>query len=137
MPAAGLTIPAPPPEVAEVFARVPPEARAGLDRLRVLIFHVAREVGAGLVTEGLRWGAPAYLAQKGSTLRLGVPKTAQFALFFNCRTSVIAEFRAIAPVGTRFEGTRAVLFDRPGQIDDAALAIPIARALTWHRRGRR
>ncbi len=129
--------PAMPAEVARAFAALPGEIRSALDRLRALIFAVAEAEGAGPVEEALRWGAPAYLAPKGSTIRLGQAGTGEAALFVNCRTSLIEDFRPLAPAGSRFEGTRAVLFG-PGQdIDEAALAILIARALTWHRRGHR
>mgnify|MGYP000592624135 CR=1 FL=1 len=42
----------------------------------------------------LRWGQPAYLAPKGSTLRVGIPKSGgAFALFAHCQTTLIADFR--------------------------------------------
>jgi hypothetical protein len=37
-------------------------------------------------------------------------------------------------MGMRFEGSRAVLFAGPDDIDDAALSLLIAGALTWHQR---
>ena len=123
-----------PADVANAFETLPEEVRPVLDRLRALIFATADAEGAGPVEEALRWGEPAYLAPKGSTIRLGQAKTGEAALFVNCRTSLIEDFRAIAPPGTKFEGTRAVLFGQGDAIDEGALAILIARALTLHRR---
>ena len=131
-----MTPPKLPPDVARVFESLPADVRPKLDRLRALIFAVAKAEGAGPVEEALRWGQPAYLVPKGSTIRLGQAKTGDAALFVNCRTSLIEGFRPIAPPGTRFESTRAVLFGRTSDIDEAALAVLIARALTYHR-GRR
>jgi len=113
----------------------PARAQAGLIALRRLIVTVAANEGIAL-REELRWGQPAYLAARGSTLRIGVPKSAEFALFVHCQTALIAEFRAGPGAGFRVEGTRAVLFDHPDEIRPEALAFLIHRALTWHDRKR-
>ncbi|MCB1330301.1 MAG: DUF1801 domain-containing protein [Maritimibacter sp.] len=127
--------PPPPPEVAAAFAALPDEVRPVLDRLRALIFRVAAAKGAGPVAEGLSWGQPAYRAPKGATLRLGRAKTGEAALFVTCTTSLIDDFRPAAPPGVRFEGKRAVLLDPSDRVDEAALALLIARALSYHRKG--
>lgn len=127
----------PPPEVAAAFAAFPAAIRPRLERLRALVFAVAEAEGAGPVEEALRWGAPACLAPKGSTLRFGQARTGEAALFVTCSTSLIDDFRPIAPDGLRFDGTRAVLFDPGEAVDEAAVVPLIARALTYHRRGRR
>lgn len=125
-------------EVAAVFEGFPPVARAGLLRLRALIFEVAAETpGVGRVEEALRWGQPAYLTPDtgaGSTIRLGLPKAGGFALFVNCQTSLIENFRLIAPVGMPLEGKRAVVFRAVDEIDEAAMVVLIRRALSYHRK---
>ena len=125
------------PEIARAFEELPGDIRPALDRLRALIFATAEAEGAGPVEEALRWGQPAYIVPKGSTIRLGRAKSGDAALFVNCRTSLIEDFRTIAPAGSRFEGTRAMLFGPGADIDEAALAILVARALTWHVKGQR
>ena len=128
--------PPPPPEVARAFDLLPVALRPPLDRLRALIFAVAETQAAGPITETLRWGEPAYIAPKGATLRLGQANTGEAALFVTCTTTLIDDFRPVAPAGMRFEGTRAVLFDPAAQVDEAALSVLIARALRYHDRGR-
>ncbi len=126
------------PGVRAAFDAYPAEVRDVLTGIRSLIFQVSGETpGAGPLEEALRWGEPAYLAPKGSTIRLGQAKTGEAALFVNCRTSLIEDFRPIAPAGTRFEGTRAVLFGPGDDVDEAALAVLIAHALTYHQRKQR
>ena len=129
------------PDIAQVFNSIPPGPRAGLLHLRDMIFSVARDTpGVGRVEEALRWGQPAYLTpdtKSGTTLRLGVPKSGGFALFVNCKTTLIEDFRAMAPTGTRFEGQRAVLFAETADIDPAATEWLIRRALTYHLQSRR
>lgn len=127
-----------PPEVRAAFDAAPTTARAGLLALRRLILdQAARMPEVGPVAEALRWGQPAYLTpvtRSGSTLRLGVPRAGGFALFCNCQTSLIADFRDLTGGTWPTEGNRAVLFDTPDQTGDPALCLLIARALTWHRR---
>ena len=126
------------PAVQRAFDAVPPQARAGMLALRQLIFEVAAgrpEIGPLLET--LRWGEPAYLTpvtRSGSTLRLGAPRLGGFALYCNCRTSLIADFRALAGPSARCDGNRAVLFRDIAEIDRDLIGLLIARALTWHRR---
>ena len=125
-----------PAEIWAVFESWPEPARSGLIRLRDLILaEAARLPEIGPVTEALRWGQPAFLTlDTGSacSLRLGLAKGRDFALFVHCRTDLIATFRAGPGAEARTEGTRAILFRDPAEIDDDALAFLIRRALTWH-----
>ena len=94
----------------------------------------------GPVEESLRWGEPAYLTpvtRSGSTTRIGAPRTGGFALYCNCRTSLIAGFRDLAGPGCRTEGNRAVVFAGVQDIDPTLVSSLIRRALTWNlqRRG--
>lgn len=128
------------PETAAAFDAVAdPLACGGMARLRTLIFETAADLPQiGQLQEALRWGQPAYLTpdtRAATTLRLGVPKTARFALFVHCRTSLISDFTAAFPGWDRVEGSRAVLFDDPDQIDPLRHGWLIRRALTYHLSG--
>lgn len=101
--------------------------------LRDLIFSVAKETtGAMPVTETLRWGQPAYLAPKGTALRLGAPKDGVFALFVHCQSKVIPDFREMVGDKFKFEGNRAVLFNNISEIKPELLSLMIRIALTYH-----
>ena len=128
-----MTLPPQPPAVTAYFETAPAAARQGLEALRSLIFAVARDEGLDL-REETRWGQPAYLAPKGSTLRIGLPKTGGFALYAHCQTPLIEEFRTATQGAFRTEGNRAVLFDRADEIAPGALAPLIRAALTYHER---
>lgn len=134
-------MPTPPmtPAVAQAFAAVPEPARAGVLRLRGLIFDVAADLPQiGRVEEALRWGQPSYLTpdrKAASPLRLGVPKTGGFALFAHCQSQVIPAFRALHEADFAFEGNRAVLFSNEDDIKPVLLAGLIRHALTYHLRG--
>ena len=115
---------------------MPKNAIAGLMELRALIFKTAARLPeVGPIEETLKWGQPAYLTpvtKSGSTLRLGVPKTANFAIFAHCQTDIISGFAATFPGLDRIEGNRAVLFDDVHQIDPARHRLLIRHALTYH-----
>lgn len=123
-------------QVAAAFDAAVPTARAGLLDLRDLILTTGDDLPEiGRVEEALRWGHPAYLTpdkKAGTTIRLGVPKSGGFALFVHCQTSLIAEYSQMFPDQDRIEGTRAILFKSPDQIDALRHGWLIRRALTYH-----
>ncbi|WP_037315279.1 DUF1801 domain-containing protein [Ruegeria halocynthiae] len=121
------------PAVAAAFEAFPEATRAGALALRALVFETAGSLpGAQPVQEALRWGQPAYLAPKGTTIRLGGHKAASFALFVHCQSRVMGDFTSAFPGEDRIDGNRAVLFDDPDQIDATRHGWLIARALTYH-----
>ncbi len=121
------------PAVAAAFDAFAPATRVGALALRDLVLATAQGVPqAQPLQEALRWGQPAYLAPRGSTIRLGGHKSAPFALFVHCQSRLIGDFTLAFPDEDRLDGTRAVLFDDPGQIDPVRHGWLIARALTYH-----
>lgn len=131
--------PFPSDAVQAAFEAVPEKERAGLMLLRGLIFDIAATLPeVPSVTEGLRWGQPAYLtpARIGSTIRLAQPKIGGFAIYANCQTTIISDFAAAYPGWDRLEGNRAILLDDPAQIDPIRHGALIKSALTYHLRKR-
>lgn len=120
--------------VRAAFDAAPDTPREGLMKLRELIFEIGQDLPDVQVTEGLRWGQPAYLtpARVGSTIRLGQPKSGGFALYAHCQTTIISDFAQAYPGWDRFEGNRAVLFDEATQIDPIRHGALIRSALTYH-----
>ena len=107
--------------------------------MRELIFRTAAETpGVGQLEETLKWGEPAYLtaaSRSGSTIRIGWKKRhpTQYAIYFNCQTSLVETFRALFPDEFKFEGNRAIVFDVADAVPADSLALCIAAALTHHR----
>lgn len=107
-------------------------------RLRALIFDIAAATpGVGALEETLKWGEPAYLTSEsgsGSTVRLGWKSRQpdQYALYFNCRTTLVDTFRTLFPTGLRFEGNRALVFAVNGKPPADTLRFCIMAALTYH-----
>ncbi len=121
------------PAVEAVFDGFSPDTRTGVMALRDLILDTADTLpSAQPLQEALRWGQPAYLAPRGSTIRLGAHKSAAFALFVHCQSRLMGDFTSAFPNEDRIDGSRAILFDSPGQIDETRHGWLIARALTYH-----
>ncbi|MCE2489371.1 MAG: DUF1801 domain-containing protein [Anaerolineae bacterium] len=105
-------------------------------RLRQLVLDTASETaGVGKLEEALRWGEPAYITKGGSTLRMDwkgrVPN--QYAMYFNCNTSLVPVFREIYGEVFTFEGNRAIVFDKSDELPVDELKHCISLALTYHR----
>jgi hypothetical protein len=126
--------------VAQAFEAFPPTLRRKLLRLRALIFDTAAATpGVGTLQETLKWGEPAYLtsqSKSGSTVRIGWNKKrpTQYAMYFNCQTTLVETFRTLFPDDFRFEGHRALVFEETAAVPTDALAYCIAAALTYHRK---
>ena len=130
---------APPPAVADAFARFPEAARAKLMAARDQVFAAAADdPRVGELTETLKWGEPAYLTattRSGSTVRLGLAgKPAESAMLLNCRTGLVEEIRARYGDLFRYAGTRGVLLS--DATPPEAVRHCAALALTWHARRR-
>ena len=122
--------------VARAFAAFPDEAQKTAFALRDLIFEVAGQTPqAGPIEETLRWGQPAYLTpqtKSGSTLRIGLMKTGEVAIFAHCATTIISTYAATFPDMDRIEGNRAVVFPSVDDIVPERLRLLIRHGLTYH-----
>jgi Domain of unknown function (DU1801) len=125
--------------VAQAFEAYPLSMRRKLLALRALIFKTAASIPTvGKLEETLKWGEPAYLtlqSKSGSTIRIDWKKSKplQYAMYFNCQTSLIETFRTLFPDEFKFDGNRAIVFDESEALPTEALAFCIAAALTYHR----
>ena len=132
----------PPPDVAATFAAYPPEIRKRIFNLRTLILDVAaRTQGVGTLEESLKWGEPAYVttaSKSGSTIRIAWKKTkpTQYAMYFNCQTTLVDSFKTMFPTAFKFEGNRALVFEEDDEVPVAALRICVGMALTYHAKKR-
>ncbi|MGC1503730.1 MAG: DUF1801 domain-containing protein [Sulfitobacter sp.] len=128
-----------PAQIRPAFNKALPEQRATMLALRRMIFYVAQaDPRIGEIEESLRWGEPAYLttqSKTGSTIRLGVDKASGLAaLFFNCNTTLVEEFRQQFGDALQYSKNRAVLVDPMKSETSKALRMCIASALTYHLR---
>lgn len=127
------------PSVEHAFEAYPADMRRKLLALRELILRTAAETeGVGELEETLKWGEPAYLTTStgsGSTIRIDWKKRrpSEYAMYFNCQTTLVETFRTLFPNDFKFEGNRALVFSEAAAVPRDALAFCIATALTYHR----
>ena len=106
--------------------------------LRTLILEVAAQTqGVGALEESLKWGEPAYVttvSKSGSTIRIAWKKArpTQYAMYFNCQTTLVDSFKTMFPTAFKFEGNRALVFDESDEVPVEALSICVEMALTYH-----
>ena len=102
-------------KVEEKFLMFPEDRRDYLFHLRDLIFNVAEsDQRIGPLSEELRWGDPSYITAKtnaGSTVRLGMFGRSKVALYFNCKTTLVEDFRTIYSDTLEYSKNRAILMD--------------------------
>ena len=124
------------PDVSRVFESYPESMRGKMLRLRKIVLETASETeGVDAVVETLKWGEPSYITKGGSTVRIGwKEKTpAQYAIYFNCNSSLVETFKAVYGEVFTFDGKRAIVFGVDDELPIAELKHCISLALTYHR----
>ncbi len=127
-----------PSDVAKTFDSYPPSMRKKLMVLRALILDVAaKSSDVGTLEETLKWGEPAYIttaSKSGSTIRIAwkMARPTQYAMYFNCQTTLVDSFKTMFPTAFKFEGNRALVFDERDDVPVEALRICVEMALTYH-----
>ena len=135
-----MPIPALPAALSETFARYRADVRTGLLQIRSLIFETAADTpGVGALTETLKWGEAAYLTEasgSGTTIRLGTTKSAPdcCAVFVNCQTTLISDFRSHFADDFIFVGNRALIIPAHAPLPEGPLVLCLRAALTYHQR---
>ncbi len=120
--------------VSEIFDSYPIPLRDSLLNLRQLIIDTVTEIGINDLQEALKWGEPSYLTAKGSTIRVAwrTSNPSQYAIFFNCKTSLVETFREIYHDTFSFEGNRAIVFEKDDVLPIDALKHCIELSLRYH-----
>ena len=125
-----------PIEIVTAFGALPSDIAAILRSARQRIFEAAAGLAdVGPLTETLKWGEPAYLAERpktGTTIRLG-QIGGRAAVMVPCSTTIIEDARAIFGDVPELSGKRGLILGGDTQMLDHI----IHAALTYHSRKRR
>ena len=124
-------------EVEKVFNNYPEEMREKLMFLRRLVIETAEETdGVKSLEETLKWGEPSYLTKGGSTIRMDWKKSKpdQYAMYFNCKTKLVDTFKERYKDEFKYEGNRAIVFNKNDTIPINELKHCILLSLTYHSR---
>lgn len=112
----------------------PPSAQEKILGLRTLILEAASELNISRIEETLKWGEPSYLVKNGSTIRMDwkAKSPQQYAVYFNCNTSLVETFRMLYGDLFKYEKNRALLFDLGQAIPRQELKACLKMALQYH-----
>ncbi len=124
-------------EVAKVFSQYPELVRTKLLALRTLVLETVRESNEiSAVEETLKWGEPSFVTKTGSTIRIDWKQSRpdHYALYFNCKTTLIDTFKEFYRDQLNFEGNRAIIFDLNNSVPVEIVKHCIFLALTYHKR---
>lgn len=128
------------PDVMEKFRCYPLDVAGQLLSLRQLIFDVgAKYPEIGKIDETLKWNEPSYNNPKtGSAIRIDWKKSTPdcYMVYFNCKTTLVEEFRSIYANIFRYHGNRAIIFGKTEEINIEALKHCFYLSLTYKLRKR-
>ena len=119
----------------DAFDAFPQPARDTLLSLRTMIYDIAATLPVGKIEESTKWGQPSYATpdtKAATPIRLGLSKSGEPSIFTHCQSTVMGDFRTLAPPTLRFDGNRAVHLP----VDDAAVLdelVPLIRAALTYR----
>jgi len=123
------------PAVADRLKTYPAPYQKKLKYLRKLILATAKEIPAiKELEETLKWNEPAYLAKKGSTIRIDwkPKKPDQYAIYFKCTSKLVLTFRSVFGEKFNYEKNRAIVFTLEDTVPEKELKQCIAAALQYH-----
>lgn len=122
-------------EVEKVFNTYPDNIRVKMIFLRQLILETAIEIDSiKNIEETLKWGEPSYITNCGSTIRMDWKKSKpdQYAMYFHCKTKLVDTFKELYQDKFKFEGNRAIVFNKNNKIPVNELKHCISLSLTYH-----
>jgi len=123
------------PKIKSKFESYPKNIAKKMNLLRDLIIETASEIeDIQQMEETLKWGEPSYIVKKGSTIRMDwKSKTPdQYAMYFNCNTSLVETFKIVYKDLFKYEKSRAILFKLDDKIPKKELKECIEMALKYH-----
>ena len=124
------------PQAKLKFETYPETVQNKMKELRDLILITAAEIASiQEIEETLKWGEPSYIVKKGSTIRIDWKSKSphQYAMYFNCKTSLVETFKVIYGELFKYEKNRAILLDLDEAIPQKELKDCIGMALQYHR----
>lgn len=120
-------------DVKKKFESYPNKIRPFLENIREMILDVAEEQNIGEVTETLKWGEPSYSTKQGSAVRLDWKQKNpdQYAIYFNCKTTLIGTFKELYGDLFTYAGNRAIVFGLEEKLPEEQLRQCLSMALRY------
>ncbi|PJZ46968.1 DUF1801 domain-containing protein [Leptospira brenneri] len=129
--------PLPSEEISSYYFNLTPVMLEKFMEIRTWIYELSEsDDRIGELEECLKWGEPSFLTPKtksGSTIRIGKVDNSEFALYFNCKTSIAKEIALEFPE-LKCDGKRALYFEAKKKLPKAKVIICLKKALLYHQR---
>jgi hypothetical protein len=122
------------PAIKSALDAFDPSNRAMMLALRDLIFKTAASLPVGRIEEWLKWRQPSYTTpdtRAATPIRLAVTKFDRVAILTHCQSTVMSDFRALAPPELQFDGNRALRLDPTTAVPINKITPLIRAALTY------
>lgn len=124
-------------EVSSYYFNLTPVMFDKFMEIRNWIYELSeKDPRIGEIDECLKWGEPSFLTPKtisGSTVRIAKVNEVEFALYFNCKTTIAKEIAVEFP-DWNCDGRRAVYFSVSKKLSKAKLTTCLKKALLYHKR---
>lgn len=127
-------------DIEKVFNCYPTQFKEKLLLLRQLIIDIAANTeGVDELEETLKWGEPSYVTSQtksGSTIRIDWKKSQplQYEIYFNCKTTLIQNFKEIYGDMFKYGGNRSIIFYENDEIPINEISMCITLALTYNKK---
>ncbi|MCW7480052.1 hypothetical protein [Leptospira kanakyensis] len=136
-PKSKLKYPLPSEEVSSYYFNLMPAMLEKFMEIRTWIYELSEaEERIGFIEECLKWGEPSFLTPKtksGSTIRIGKVNDSEFALYFNCKTTIAKEITIEFPE-LNCDGKRALYLSSSKKLPKTKLIVCLKKALLYHKR---
>lgn len=124
------------PDVQNAYESLPDSHKRYAYQIRDWIWEEVEGMSLGCnVIETLKWGEPSYLPAKrriGSTLRIGQFDEKHIALYFNCQTMLVENFRSMFGREVQYSKNRAVLFNVSEPLPEPIVKTCASRTFRYH-----
>jgi hypothetical protein len=122
------------PEVKDRYENYGEKYKTVLLEIREKIFEVSEKMyGADSITEELKWNQPSYSVKNGSPIRLDIFDKNNIGIFFNCRTTLVENFKVLFGDLFLYSKNRAIILDVEEEIPVNELVVCIEMALSYHK----
>ncbi|TGL86948.1 hypothetical protein EHQ68_15335 [Leptospira congkakensis] len=124
-------------EISSYYFNLTPVMFDKFMEIRTWIYELSEsDERIGEIEECLKWAEPSFLTPKtksGSTIRIAKVNEVEFALYFNCKTTIAKEI-AIEFPEWNCDGRRALYFKANQKLSKAKLIVCLKKALLYHKR---
>ena len=122
------------PDVLTIYESYEEKYRTPLLKIRELIYDTAEKMyGSESITEELKWNQLSYATKHGSPVRLDIFDQNNIGIFFNCRTTLVENFKMKFGDLFSYSKNRAIILDINEEIPENELMACIETALSYHK----